>query len=223
MALEPLDSVVTRFFRATAEERWHDAVRYLDLDAIAEIRRQAVQNAKLAPSTPPMTPERLMQMDSTMPRAVAEYQVERMRRATSERTPWPLSQFGDIRDVSVLEAMSPAAAATEWLKAVDPRTLYHKAFAGSDCPPMSVGMARELAKPNAVFSIAQRDSLAYVVYAAAFPPLGPSATDPLVAVLRQREGRWVFVPRTDLFKRMNTNFGGVSCSGPGAGRRPPGD
>jgi hypothetical protein len=66
-----------------------------------------------------MTVEQIMRADSTMPRAVAEYQVQRMKQQ-SQRYNFLEYEFG-VSDPDSLAAMTPSTVAERWLQVHDRR------------------------------------------------------------------------------------------------------
>src|SRR5689334_18852559 len=77
-AADSAAAVADAFFRAVAAARWRDAARHVDLALFDSLRRERVGEMRAGLRTPPITPELLLQMDSTMPRAVAEWQAKKM-------------------------------------------------------------------------------------------------------------------------------------------------
>src|SRR4051812_14317140 len=76
-------AVVDSFFAAVSAEKWESAATFLDLARFDSYFNQVVSNARTALPPPQMTVETMMASDSTMPRAVAEWEMERMKKYTA--------------------------------------------------------------------------------------------------------------------------------------------
>src|SRR5436190_17902406 len=112
--------IVERFLKAQQAEQWSEAASYLDLDAVERIRRREVENYS-SMTRYPWTVEKLMKDDPSMPRAVAEYQIQRMERLAKEfdiRKPWSF-EFSDVETLSALKHLSREPLAVSWVKAHD--------------------------------------------------------------------------------------------------------
>src|SRR4029079_9743443 len=71
---------VDTFFALITRQKWDPAASMIDLARFEPFFKGAVRNARSAIPQPPMTVERLMALDSTMPKAVAAWQVGEARR-----------------------------------------------------------------------------------------------------------------------------------------------
>src|SRR5690242_3925011 len=71
-------AVAKAFFNAIAAARWKEAAGYLDLDAFEPFWRSQIELARESRVSPLVTAERLMRSDTSMPRAVAEYEARRL-------------------------------------------------------------------------------------------------------------------------------------------------
>src|SRR5512132_3354974 len=71
-------AVVNSFFTAVAHEQWDSAAMLIDLHAFEPFFRQQVSFSRAQLPQPDPTVEEIMARDSTMPRAVAEWQIAQM-------------------------------------------------------------------------------------------------------------------------------------------------
>jgi hypothetical protein len=125
--LSPPAMVADSFFRATGLERWHDAVKFLDLDAVARFRDEQVRTYRQRPARRLMTADEFLRFDPEMPRAVAEYQAKQ----ANERSADPdviAYQFARVPSIDSLAALSVAEVAARWLEAQGMRWQMHRAF-----------------------------------------------------------------------------------------------
>jgi hypothetical protein len=100
---------VDSFFAAIASERWAIAANYLDLESFARYLRDRVNDARSAVPMRPTTVEDLMAADSTLPRAVAEWQIARFRGASASRAFHDFSyEFAGITTFQALQELTPA-------------------------------------------------------------------------------------------------------------------
>src|SRR4051812_908596 len=82
-------AVVDSFFAAIKREQWDSAAALTDVTRFEPYFTQQVQNARSAIPQPEMTVEDFMTRDS-MPRAVAEWEIARMKKYSGMR------KFGDM-------------------------------------------------------------------------------------------------------------------------------
>src|SRR4051794_6574898 len=73
-------AVVDSFFTAVAREKWDSAAALIDVARFEPYFKQAVGNSRAELPTHKMTVEEMMATDSTMPRAVAEWEIARMNK-----------------------------------------------------------------------------------------------------------------------------------------------
>src|SRR5262245_50130945 len=91
-------AAVDSFFVAIQLERWTDAARWLDMNRFTRFFNQAVSSTRATLPPARMTVEQLMAEDSTLPRAVAEWQLSKMRQhADSEPFAYLSMQFARVR------------------------------------------------------------------------------------------------------------------------------
>ncbi|QJR37538.1 hypothetical protein [Gemmatimonas groenlandica] len=211
-------AVADSFFAAVRAERWASAAAYLDMDAFARLLRERVNMARMTRAEPPISVETLMAQDSTMPRAVAEWQVAKMRRYDANRPPDDFSQdFIGITSLRALEALTPADGAVRWLEAQDPNASLRRAVAKLNCPQVSADSLRTLSLfTRAVLAAVEvNDSTAYVltsidVFGNAMD--GDDTPPPDLVLLRRKAGAWRVVPSPWLMKGMNMGFGYPRCA-----------
>jgi hypothetical protein len=115
-------AVVDSFFAAAGAEKWDVAAKLLDMGAFGRILENARDNARASPPRPPMTVESLMAQDSTMPRAVAEWQVARFAKLPQDPYPFLTYEFAGVSTPREFLALTPDEAAARWLEAQDPGT-----------------------------------------------------------------------------------------------------
>jgi hypothetical protein len=77
-------AVVDAFFAAVEREQWDSAVTFIDLPRLEPALKQRISWARGTLPAPPMTAEQLMATDSTMPRAVAEWEAMRSNKFRSD-------------------------------------------------------------------------------------------------------------------------------------------
>lgn len=119
-ALTPSE-IVDRFLKAQQAEQWSEAASYLDLSAVERIKQREVESYGEA-AFPRWTVEQLMKEDPSMPRAVAEYQVQRMDKEAKNfgnRGTWKF-EFADVDSLSDLKRLTGVQLAVSWVKAHDP-------------------------------------------------------------------------------------------------------
>lgn len=211
-------AVADSFFAANRTERWASAAAYLDMDAFARLLRERVNVARMTRAQPPMSVETLMAQDSTMPRAVAEWQVERMRRYGATRPFDDFSQdFIGITSLRALEALTPAEGAVRWLEAQDPNATWRRAIAKLKCAQASADSLRtfSLFTRSVLAAVEVNDSTAYAlttidVFGNAMG--GDDSPPPDLVLMRRKVGAWRVVPSLWLMRGMNMGFGRPQCA-----------
>ena len=208
------EDVVRAFFKAEEEERWQDAAALLDQSYIAGLQRTMVASFRNRPSVHKVTIDELMRADSTMPRAVAEYQLKQMDRATAEGD-WLESEFARITSIDSLAALSPAEAASRWLEAKGPvyktDRSYKRGRTQIDCPGLSDSTQRAMlvrvsqrTHAAVVGSTRNQDSVSYVVIGIKSDvPQSPDRIasmepGPRVMTVHKVSGAWKIVPTHDM-------------------------
>ena len=204
--------VVGAFFKAIAEERWRDAARELDLAAFDRYRRERVAAARLPWLRPNlMTVDEYMRQDTTMPRAVAEYQLRKMNESRPDPNAWLAREFADVPDIEALAALSVEEAAARWLQAADVRWHVRRAAeeqrkSGCELPP---GSQSSLPQPShrVLGEIRVDSTTAYVLHEdlslrRAEPDVDAElhAQPPVVVTLRRPRDRWRILARDRMFR-----------------------
>lgn len=105
-------TAVEAFFAAIEREQWDSAATFIDLPRFEPILRQQIAWARSALPQPPATAEQFMADDSTMPRAVADWEAKRSNRYRSQRAFDDYSsQFAGVSSQHLLFWLSPLAIA----------------------------------------------------------------------------------------------------------------
>jgi hypothetical protein len=204
--------VADSFFRATGAERWNDAVHFLDLEAIAQLRNEQVRFARRPARITPLTVERLLELDPDMPRAVAEYQVKKSNEASTDISLLAY-EFARIPSIDTLAALPVAEVAARWLEAQGLRWQLQRSLAsrrGHGCELSdSLLTAALFSRPTAtpIFGTVVEDSTAWVLYGYPLDTSDASprrarrtrrvaarSVPPQVMTLRLVEGAWRIVP-----------------------------
>ncbi len=198
------------FFALVTREKWDSASAMLDLAGFEPYLKGVVRNARSAIPQRPMTAEYLMSIDSTMPRAVAEWQIQRMKRSDAgDQFSFLSTQFAGVTSPSDLFALSAPAAAARWLEAQDERFQMREAWRRQGCPMSELPSFPAVKRVVRAVGIAN-DSTAYVVQTD--DRFGESPPDNLsfgerVMEVRRVGGRWLIVPRADLLQPRNFGYG----------------
>ena len=213
-------AVADSFFADVAAERWTAAARRLSLRDFERYLKQTISSARAALPAPALSVEDLLAQDSTMPRAVAEWQVERMRRSISEHRFHDFSrEFAGVTSFPALAALSVPEAAARWLEARDGRTEYRAMVMRRPCADSAANAARlastsSWTKPSVLGAVLRDDSTAYVLHSVYLPfTVGQDLSSPPPAIMmlrRTREG-WVILPRHDLLRGAGSFGYSITC------------
>ncbi|HET7565405.1 MAG TPA: hypothetical protein VFJ96_10445 [Gemmatimonadaceae bacterium] len=215
-------AVAEAFFDAIAAAQWKEAAGYLDLDAFEQYLRAQIEQARESRMSPPVTAERLMRSDTSMPRAVAEYEARRLdeSRANDSRLSY---QFADITSVDSLAALTVLDAAARWLEARDIRYAMRRSIEaakarGQCVPNVPADSLIPPQPPRIVLGTIVRDTEAYVLNSGAQPDLSrlpPAiswlAPPPNVLQLRRRGAAWRIIGGRDMLGNGNQIIGIASC------------
>lgn len=211
-------AIVDSFFTDVAAERWDAAATRLDLQRFEPFFRQALRNARSEMRMPEVTPEQLMAQDSTMPRAVAEWEVARMKSARANRPFGDYSyEFAGVTTQHELFALTVPDAAAHWLAARDHRTQMRESFRRQGCPLAPLLTVFSTPKRTVLGVVVPDDSTAYVILADDEFPNSPEnlISNERVLPLRLVGGTWRIQPREDLLFPANV---GISVDCPRAKR-----
>ena len=208
-------AVVDSFFSAAEREQWDAAAALMDTAKFGAYVRTQIRYARAAIPQRPMTAEDLMARDSTMPRAVAEWQVQQYRTASAMNGPFAFitTQFLGIKSPQDLAELTTMQALARWIAAKDPRARMRESAKLSGCPdtvfkllPFEKSVIRGVAFDG--------DTTAYVIVTNE-PPL-PSGDGigggERIFALHPRGATWRIEPRRDLFTPTGFGFGGISCA-----------
>jgi hypothetical protein len=201
-------AAVDSFFAAIASERWAIAANYLDLGSFAQYLRDRVNDARSTVPMRPTTVEDLMAADSTLPRAVAEWQIARFRGASGAAAFHDFSnEFAGITTFRALQDLTPAEGAARWLEARDPGARLRRAFAALKCPGPAVDSLLTL-NPfgHRTVGVAQvNDSTAYVLAARTvdLTDSGMYAQPPSTLVVRRTSDGWRITPHMTMLSGAN--------------------
>lgn len=190
-------AVADSFFAATATERWSAAAKLLDMGAFDRIFRDAQGNARANLPSHVLTVEELMANDSTMPRAVAEWEVARNAKYHHDPYEFLTWEFSRVSTPREFLALTADEAAQRWLEAQDFRYLARQAWKRSGCPgemPASIAPATDR---HSILGVAiGNDSTAYVIHATASGGFGfdVPGLPPSVMVVTKRHSLWRISP-----------------------------
>jgi hypothetical protein len=211
--LAPVRAVADSFLAAMANERWGVAASFLDLDAVTKLLREAQGNVRAQLPTPPLTVETLMAQDSTMPRAVAEWQVARLSAFPHDPFSYVTRDWAGVTTPREFLALTPSDAAARWVHARDFRFQMLESWKMQGCKGDLLPMMPP-AKQTPVIAVAlANDSMAYALYygSSASPPAGdvPYFSSPSVMTLVRKAGIWRIEPADDLIRGSGAI--GISC------------
>jgi hypothetical protein len=198
-------AVVDSFFAAVAREQWDSAIALIDLPRFEPYFKQQIRNARTMLPQKAMTVEDLMALDSTMTRAVAEWQVGQSKRYNSPAFGDMSHEFTGVKTLQAFFALTMPDAAARWLQAQDERTERRESLARSNCPLALLSMP--LPEPKHVVLAVGRsdDSTAYVVHGDERFNNDPGSLfgAERVMVLHRSAGHWRIEPRRDLLRPNN--------------------
>ena len=208
-------ATVDTFFALVAREKWDSAAAMLDLARFEPYFKGVLRNMRSAIPPRPMTAEDLMANDSTMPRAVAEWQIGRMKTEEGhDPFDYVTYEFGGIASSRDLFTMTVPTAAARWLEGQDGRTMMRTAWRKQGC---SLSDVPDFPAPRrkALAIAATDDSTAYVIHTDdRFGDLDPGNLffGERVMRLHRIAGHWRIEPRRDLLNPGNTGFSvGFDC------------
>lgn len=117
-------AVVDSFFDAVRREQWDSAAKFIDLAGFEPHLKQIIGNARSALPPREMTIEDIMARDSTMPRAVAEWELAQSKKyaAMSPAFGDMSNEFAGVRSQQELFSLKLPEAVARWLEAKDERT-----------------------------------------------------------------------------------------------------
>jgi hypothetical protein len=208
-------AVVDSFYDAISRERYDQAASFVMLEPFDDYFQQMARNARAAfPHF--VTPEELMASDSTMPRAVAEWQANQAKRFANQN-PFSFisSEFAGVTTPDQLIALSPTDALARWLQAMDPREREREAWKRSNCAAMMPFTRFDsLRRPRAAGVAFADDTTAYVVLVdgGQTPPMQIFGMERVIPA-RARGTVWRLEPRRELLGRTGVAIGMI-CEKP---------
>src|SRR5262245_6113081 len=128
-------AVVDSFFTFTDREQWDSAATLFDTSTFgAYVRTQVRQGRGAIPMRSP-TAEDLMARDSSMSRAVAEWQLQRLR-ASAPSNPFAFisHEFLGVETPQQLSELTTLQALARWIATKDHRVIIREAAKRSGCP-----------------------------------------------------------------------------------------
>lgn len=208
-------ATVDTFFTLVSREKWDSAAAMLDLARFEPYFKSVVRNMRSAIPQRPMTVEDLMARDSTMPRAVAEWQIGQMKaRGTHDPFDYVSYEFAGIASSRDLFSMSIPTAAARWIEGQDGRTRMRETWRTQGCP-LSDLPDFPAPKRSTLAVAVMNDSTAYVLHSDdRFGDVDPANLffGERVMRLRRITGRWRIEPRRDLLNPDNMAYSvGFDC------------
>jgi len=205
-------AVLDSFFQALAAERWTDAARLLDPADLDAYRFQVAAGMRQRPRD--LTVDDLLRADSQMPRAVAEYEVERTRARRATYGDYLGHEFADVHDAAQLESLPVPELVIRWLQAQHPAQRLREALRRRGCPtPPGIDSAFRLAALNVVASVVRGDT-ALVLFRSPwrpFPDSGFFGQSPQIAHLKREGTEWRILARHDLVQPSATSVSVERC------------
>jgi hypothetical protein len=216
-------AVLDSFFQALADERWTDAAGLLDPAELDAYRFQAAAGMRRRPRD--LTVDDLLRTDSQMPRAVAEYEVERTKARRATYGDYLGREFAGVHDAAQLESLPVRDLVIRWLQAQHPALRLREQLRLMGCPPPpGLDSAFRLGALNVVGTILRSDT-ALVLFRSPwrpFPDSGFFGSGPQVAHLKREGSQWRILPRHDLVQPYPASIRVERCSdtNPAPGKPP---
>lgn len=209
-AQEMPDAVMRRFLAAVDEGRWHDAARLVDPGLLLDERESLVASYRAPVRHFNPEPEFFMRMDSTMPRAVAEWMAARQRRNLADADDEILAhQFARVRDTTELKSLSSLELVARHLEAQDERYHFFRAMQRN---PQCAGKLMDPPAPPG-----QRELIGTVVRADTVWAIHRRAQDvspfhaPIVTRLALVGGEWKLLPERPILSAYPFGVASISC------------
>jgi hypothetical protein len=213
-------AVVDSFFDAIRQEKWESAAGFVEIARFETYFKQVVGNARSALPQPDMTAEQLMAQDSTMPRAVAEWQVAQWKKYGGTRPAFGdmSHEFAGVHSQQDLFALKLPEAVARWLEAQDERTQMRNSWRLMGCPLADLPSFPGAKRFVLAVAIAN-DSAAYVVhsddrFAGAPQDMSFYSDTERLMRLHRSGGAWRIELRPDLLRPMNMGFSMGECPKP---------
>jgi hypothetical protein len=210
-------AVVDSFFNAVEHERWDAAATFVDTTRFAAYVRMQTRNARAMIPQRPVTAEELMARDTTMPRAVAEWQVKRYEASMSSRDPFAYltHEFLGVKSPQELSQLTTAQALARWMAARDPRSQMREATRLAGCPD-SLAPRIPFDRPTVHGVAFDGDTTAYVIVRQGpdIASMDMLYSDEVVMALHPRGRTWRIEPREQLHSSGGlamVGFSGTNC------------
>lgn len=207
-------AVASAYFAALEKKEWGLAVDLMDLGEFERYLRDLINMPQIVMR--PMTVEQYMKGDSTIPRAVAEWMVERSNTARKSQAEYELREFADVDSLAQLGRMTSYEAATRWLRARDPDYIISRAVGSSGCDTTAiVQMIRQISPKRRVYGAVETSPYGALAIYGPERPLGPSPTwsgRPSLLELRRGAQGWKVYWSQMLGNEIGAmGFGNMSC------------
>jgi hypothetical protein len=206
-------AVVDSFFHLIDREKWDSAAALVDAARFEPFLRQQISQARVELPQPDPTVESMMAMDSTMPRAVAEWQVQQMKKYRRPDFGDRSDMFAGVHTQHELFALTPAQALSRWIEAKDERTQRRRSMLMQNCPPQALEAIMSFPAPkHVVLAVAiQDDTSAFAIHSTAgagsFRIPEMLIGGEMIMSLHKQAAVWKIDPRGDLMRPLNS--GGV--------------
>lgn len=208
-------AVADRFLDAVAAARWSEAAGQLDLDAFKEyVDHFLARTSRTTPDRPLPTVAELRRQDPSMPREVAEWQIQQMRQAQQRYADPTAFEFARVESAAALRRLPLSDAAARWIEARDARYSIPKQLEAMGCPAPPAG---DLPTPRrrVLGVVPDGETLAYALYREDIEYGGPPAGGELgIIELHLQRGRWLIQPRGDLLPELSLGMDGQGCPSP---------
>jgi hypothetical protein len=192
-------AVLDSFFQALADERWTDAAGLLDPAELDAYRFVAAAGMRRHPRD--LTVDDLLRTDPQMPRAVAEYELERTRARRATYGNYLGRDFAGVHDAVQLESLPVRELVIRWLQAQHPAFRLREQLRFKGCPsPPGLDSAFRFGALHVVGTVVRGDT-ALVLFRSpwrSFPDSGFFGLGPQVAHLKWEGSQWRILPRQDL-------------------------
>lgn len=208
--------VAAAFFDALADERWEDAARLVDPEAVEEFHRRQLEMLTHEPTERPSEADLVEQMlrhDPEMPHEVAAYMARRSIESVEERDDWLAFHFAGVDSRAQALALSPLDLMARHLEAQDPRYQFARSIerarrrVRARLDPERLEEMRPAVEYVIIGAVGQGDSLTHVVFSDRQPhasPVRPAINK--VLPLRRTAAGWR-VANTELWFLGGTDFG----------------
>jgi hypothetical protein len=205
-------AVVDSFFAAVQREQWDSAATFIDLPRFEPFLKAQVSSARSALPVPPVTAEQFMASDSTMPRAVAEWEAARSNRFhTAYRFDDYSSQFAGVTSQHMLFSLTLPDAAARWIAARDERVILREMRRRAGCLLGDLLAAPPMVTRSIVAIAFRDDSTALVIVTDDRFKDDSFIGGERIAPVHRTAAGWRIEPRDDLLNPRSMGFGLSEC------------